>query len=73
MNEKLKSCPFCGRMPTLQSDNRYPRPKCERVTAYEVICSNYDCIIYNADNKYYLTPSKAVKAWNRRANDESTS
>ena len=65
--EKLKPCPFCGRIPTLQSDNRYPRPKCERVTAYEVVCNNYNCIIYNADYKYYLTPSKAVKAWNRRA------
>lgn len=64
---ELKSCPFCGKMPIIKSDNRYPRPECERVTAYEVICNNYDCIIYNADNKYYRTEEEAIMAWNRRA------
>ena len=34
----------------MKSDHRYPRPSCERVEAYEVVCQNYDCIIYNADN-----------------------
>ena len=67
---ELKPCPFCGRKPIIKSDNRYPRPERERITAYEVICKNYDCIIYNADNKYYRTEEEAKNAWNRRAEHE---
>ncbi|MBQ2348853.1 MAG: Lar family restriction alleviation protein [Clostridia bacterium] len=67
MNEvKLKPCPFCGKAAQLKSDNRYPKPECERITAYEVICTNWNCIIYNCDNKYYRSPQKAIAAWNRR-------
>lgn len=64
---RLKPCPFCGKRPLLKSDNRYPRPECERITAYEVVCQNIDCIIYWADNVYYTTPDEAIEAWNRRA------
>ena len=67
--EKLKPCPFCGKPALIKSDNRYPRPERERITAYEVICTNYDCIIYNCDNNYFRSPKEAMDAWNRRAND----
>lgn len=66
---ELKPCPFCGRKPVLKSDNRYPKPGRERITAYEVVCNNMDCIIYGADDKYFKTPQQAVKAWNRRVTD----
>ena len=63
----LKHCPFCGNKPILKSDNRYPRPERERITAYEVVCANPECIIYMADNRYYVSPEMATEAWNRRA------
>lgn len=63
---KLKLCPFCGCRPILKSDARYPRPERERVTAYEVVCTNMDCIIYDADNRYFLKEKDAIDAWNRR-------
>lgn len=63
---KLKPCPFCGYRPILKSDNRYPKPECERVTAYEVVCTNMGCIIYNADDRYFLRAKDAIEAWNRR-------
>ena len=66
---KLKPCPFCGKKPLLKSDIRYPRPACEAVTAYKVVCQNMSCIIYNADNCYFFTPKEAADAWNRRAAD----
>ena len=67
---ELKPCPFCGGKVEIKQDTRYPRSgkyKDEAVKAYEVICPNYDCIIYNADNKYFLTEEEAAKAWNSRA------
>lgn len=66
---ELKPCPFCGHKPLVKSDNRYPRPECERITAYEVVCENVDCVIYYADNKYFRTAKQAIEAWNRRANE----
>lgn len=65
----LKPCPFCGSVPKMQQDGRYPRPKCERIDAFEVVCTNWDCIIGGVDNHYYLSPEKAAKAWNRRADN----
>lgn len=67
----LKPCPFCGSRPVLQMDTRYPRPECKPRKAYEVVCKNWDCVIYMADNQYKLTEQEAVNAWNRRANDEN--
>ncbi len=65
-DKKLKPCPFCGGKALLQIDVRYPKPKCEARQAYEVICPNWDCIIREADNKYFLTKKKAIDAWNTR-------
>ena len=68
MNE-LKPCPFCGGKAELVQDVRYPRPKCECKTAYEVVCNNTDCIMYHNDNNYYLSKKKAIEAWNKRAGE----
>lgn len=62
----IKPCPFCGREPALQKDIRYPRPKCEPVDAYEVVCNTHGCVIYHADNTYYKSPLLAIQHWNRR-------
>lgn len=67
---KLKPCPFCGGKAELKQDIRYPRSgkyKGEAVTAYEAVCTNSDCIIYNADNKYFFTREAATQAWNKRS------
>ena len=69
---ELKPCPFCGREAVLQSDIRYPRPKCEPQESYEVLRDNYDCVIYRADNRYFSSKRKAIEAWNRRAESQTT-
>lgn len=69
---ELKTCPFCGGKAELKQDMRYPRSgkyAGMSVKAYEVICPNSDCIIYNADNKYFFTREEAAEAWNRRSPD----
>lgn len=70
---ELKPCPFCGKMPMMQTDTRYPPPEGEPRTAYEVVCKNFDCIIYGADTKYFLSAQKAKDAWNKRADNANTS
>ena len=65
-----KPCPFCGYLPSIQHDSRWPRSgphEGERVDAFEVVCLTEDCVIYHADNVYFLTKEDAGKAWNRRA------
>lgn len=64
---ELKPCPFCGNMPVLKTDIRYPRPACKPKRAYEVVCQNSDCIIGFVDDRYRLTESEIVELWNRRA------
>lgn len=71
---KLKPCPFCGKMPEIQNDTRWPRygkNAGKSVNAFEVVCKNTDCIIYGADNVYFLTKEKAVGAWNRRVSEKA--
>lgn len=68
--KRLKPCPFCGQLPRLQRDDRWPRSgphEGERVDAFEVVCDNYKCPIYHADIVYFLSEQEAVDAWNRRA------
>lgn len=66
ISEKLKPCPFCGESPTLKHDWRYPRGSDDSIYASEVICENWECPIYHADNTYYQTDEEAIEAWNRR-------
>lgn len=68
-HSELKPCPFCGSTPEIKMDDRYPRPKCDRIDAYEVVCTNWNCIIGGVDDHYYRSPEEASEAWNRRAND----
>lgn len=65
---ELKPCPFCGKIPRLKTDIRYPQG--EQIAAYEVVCSNWECIIYNADDVYFPTPQDAIIAWNRRTKND---
>lgn len=67
---ELKSCPFCGCAAKLKQDIRYPRPECEPRKAFEVFCTNPECIIGFVDERYYLSVEKAVYAWNRRVGDD---
>lgn len=67
--EELKPCPFCGTIPKLQTDTRYPLPKCQPRKAYEVVCQNWDCIIGFVDDRYRLSEKEAIEAWNRRADN----
>ena len=67
VTEELKPCPFCGESPTLKHDWRYPRGSDDSIYASEVICENWECPIYHADNTYYQTDEEAIEAWNRRA------
>lgn len=54
----------------MKTDVRFPRNMCVPKRAYEVFCTNYDCIIGRVDEIYFLNKKKAIEAWNRRANDE---
>lgn len=65
--DELKTCPFCGEKARIVKYVRYIRPECEPKKTYGCICGNFDCIIFMADNKYFLTPEGAIEAWNRRA------
>ena len=70
----LKPCPFCGRIPEIQEDSRWPRHgkyAGKRVDAFEVVCKNMGCVICGADNVYFLSAEEAAEAWNRRVNDEA--
>ena len=53
MPEKLKPCPFCGAEAIIHHDLRYPKWSDNPVSASEVLCINYECPIYRADNTYY--------------------
>ena len=55
--QKLKPCPFCGRIPhgvSITMDN-----KCF------IVCPNLNCVVYCKTEEYPFI-KLAVKAWNRR-------
>lgn len=83
MNEKLKPCPFCGRMPHLYGrrrrdyvDGEWAENEAEEYWV-KPFCS-ITCILGNAharaygavDGIKYETPEAAMKAWNSRAEME---
>lgn len=65
-SKKIKPCPFCGGETTLRRDVRYPRPKCNPRQAWEVICKNHKCCVYDADTRYFFSKKAAISAWNDR-------
>ncbi|MBQ8319467.1 MAG: Lar family restriction alleviation protein [Clostridia bacterium] len=65
-SKKIKPCPFCGGEATLRRDVRYPRPKCNPRQAWEVICKNHKCCVYDADTRYFFSKKAAISAWNDR-------
>lgn len=69
---ELKPCPFCGHAGKLDSDIRWPDGVNHGVDSYFVICPNYYCPIYRADNTWFKTPEEAIEAWNRRIENEKT-
>ena len=60
MSEKLKPCPFCG------SEANLYECKWLGVTSYGVECTKCKGLVDRCSTK-----KEAIKAWNRRANDES--
>ena len=64
----LKPCPFCKIKPMMKKTKRWPNAakyKGESIDAYTVVCVNIRCLIYDADNQYYLNKYKAFKAWQK--------
>ncbi|MGI6635843.1 MAG: Lar family restriction alleviation protein [Christensenellales bacterium] len=61
-----KPCPFCGGEPMMQKSRRWPADSNNAVNGYVVICVESDCLIFRADNKYYLTEQEAIQKWNER-------
>lgn len=63
----LKPCPFCGCQPKVRKTIRFPKWKKGAIEAYEAVCLNYECLIYNANEQYFSSEKAAALAWNRRA------
>lgn len=65
MNEPLKPCSFCGcdQTPGVVELIEYKHGEM-RVCGFYVDC---DCGARTPDLSNYLTPSCAIKAWNKRA------
>ena len=57
---KLKQCPFCGEIPTVeQFVNLLKQVK------FRIECKNYDCDV-NTFTDWYADKYEAIQAWNRR-------
>lgn len=50
----------------MKKSSRFPRPACNRVDGYTVVCQNFDCIGYDADDWYKRSEKSAAAAWNHR-------
>lgn len=63
MNEKLKPCPFCGSVADIVEDISGRK-------AYHVACRNSKCFMGMGLPIWCKSEIEAVKAWNRRAENE---
>lgn len=66
MNKELKPCPFCGRKPIIEHWS-------SGGLMHMVKCNTPDCPIPDVGYPTGHNLVKVKEAWNRRANDESTS
>lgn len=64
--DELLCCPFCGSSAKITISRIWPRDLDHAIQGYSIVCSNDNCIIYNADGRYYKSKDEAKKAWNRR-------
>ena len=60
---ELKPCPFCGK-PAKQVRTEHKSVKGDKIATWFVICTKCECGTFQ-----FLSPEKAAKIWNRRAND----
>lgn len=63
---ELKSCPFCGSESAIAYHINSRPPYRE---AYIPYCLNDECFM-NMNEFCFATEEEAVRAWNRRVNDE---
>ena len=67
MNNKLKSCPFCG------SEVEFSPASPDDKTRGLFICTNKDCYArvdwYDVKSHSTVEYERAVELWNRRANE----
>ena len=63
---ELKPCPFCGGEAEIRKWRRWLDFPTDMVDGYEAFCVNPDCIIYHADDKWYMTEAEAIEAWSTR-------
>ena len=69
---ELKSCPFCGGEAVIKKTHRWPHwAGTEGCDGFTVICTNFDCTIYEADVFYATTEEEAIEAWNTRTPDQA--
>lgn len=65
-NFELKPCPFCGYQPKIRKTMRFATYRRGMFEAYEAVCVNYKCLIFNAKEQYFMNENSAAKAWNTR-------
>lgn len=69
MNEELKSCPFCGKIPEIvkqdvepQNDSWYGK----RIERF-VKCTCGTCLFDEYFHEGFISDEEAIRAWNRRS------
>jgi len=74
---RIKPCPFCGRMPKIETCEGYNwdgKQKhvniggCYGLWIVSCPCEDWDCAVHPA-TAWYPAMTSAVEAWNRRNND----
>ena len=61
---ELKPCPFCN--------DTYIMVRVRKDGKYVVGCNTLNCVCLHSEGKLFNSAEKAMNAWNRRANDDTT-